>query len=130
MITEKETRQRQSKFDAEFVKKEIRKLIPEGFEQERMENGRFISETKWKAGVLKKVMIDEQDVTAKIDQAKVAGAIINVLKMSNKFRRFYTGTIKFTVTIENGEIAAIHFLSGSWIIDRRNNRYFKQQNQK
>lgn len=112
------------KFNAETVKETIlKKIIPEGFEQRRMQHGRFVIETKWKHGIIKKVLLDETDITSKCPSIQIKTELI--LKMAKKFRTNYTGTISFICTIEGFKMDSLYVNMGSYILTKFSGHPYK-----
>lgn len=116
------------KFNAETVKETIlKKIIPDGFEQRRMQHGRFVIETKWKHGFIKKILVDDTDITNKVVQAQSKVELI--LKMSKKFRTNYTGTISFICTIEGFKLDSLYVNLGSYILTKFSGQPYKTATQ-
>lgn len=115
------------KFNPVFVKETIlKKLIPEGFEQRRMANGRFVLSTKWAKGELKRIALDTNDISEKLNLNKVQEDVEKILKTAKRFRHNYKGKIEFVVTIEESQIVSLYCSFGNYIITKDSERFARK----
>lgn len=114
----KTDRPQQKLFDQKLIKNCIYKLIPEGFPQERLENGVFVIKSHWKSGDLKRIDIDKQNITDKIDKLTAETAFETLLTNSKRFRYNFSGKIDLTITVKDKELESLYWEPGNFIINK------------
>ena len=102
-------------FDPKIIKKCIYDILLEGWPQKRVKTGMFVIESFWKNGSLNRFDIDGQNVTDHIDKMDTETALEQLLINSKRFRRNYSGKIKLTVKIKDGEIISLYKEDGNYM---------------
>src|SRR4030042_2219406 len=109
---------KEKKYDPKLVDEIVTDdLLPQGYPQRRMKDGKYVVETKWSKGLLKRVNLDGEEITQKINKVDYFEAIDELLKMSRKLKylKYFTGTIILPVIIKNGKPATVYVSIGSFI---------------
>lgn len=105
-------------FDAGQVKSLIEELVPKEFTASRAEAVRYKIDSRWKKGILTKLIVDEVDITHTITRNQVQDKIETILKMTKDYKPYYTGMIKFDVEKAGGQIELIYVLKGHFAISK------------
>lgn len=105
-------------FDSALIKQCIFKIVPKEYPQTRIVDGAFVVESYWKHGELKRVDIDQQNVTDIVDLMNVETAFETMLINAKRFRRNFTGKLKLTVKMKNKEIESLYRDEGNFIINK------------
>ena len=103
-------------FDPKTIQEQVYAILPDEYPQKRLENGLFVIEIFWKHGEVKKIDVDQQNITDVINIEKTGKSLEVLLTSSNRFRRNYTGRMKFTVKTKSKEIVSIYKEEGNFII--------------
>lgn len=112
------TQQQQRPFDGDLIKQCIFKIVPKDYPQTRIIDGAFVVESYWKHGELKRVDIDQQNVTDIVDLMDVETAFETILTNAKRYRRNFTGKLKLTVKMKNKEIESLYRDEGNFIINK------------
>jgi translation initiation factor IF-1 len=102
-------------FDPKIIKKCIYDTLLEGWPQKRVRTGMFVIESFWKNGSLNRFDIDGQNVTDLIDKMNTETALEKLLINSKRFRRNYSGKIKLTIKIKDGDVTSLYNEDGNFI---------------
>lgn len=96
------------KFDIDAVKQNLQSLVPNGFPQLRMQNGTYDIMSYWEKGELNRLDIDTQNIGDLIGIKTAQDFIKNILVLSKRYRHKFTGHLKLSVKVENGEIISLY----------------------
>ena len=105
-------------FDSKLIKQCIFRIVPKDYLQTRFTDGVFVVESYWKHGELKRVDIDQQNITDVVDLLDVETAFETMLINAKRFRRNFTGKLKLTVKMKNKEIESLYRDEGNFIINK------------
>jgi hypothetical protein len=121
----KETRQEKTTssqqprlFDPKLISQCLFKIIPKDYPQTRITDGVFTVDSFWKHGQLKRVDVDQQNITDIVDLLSVETAFEDMLTNAKRFRRNFTGKLKLTVKLKNKEIESLYRDEGNFIINK------------
>lgn len=109
-------------YDPEKIKAAIKQAIQINHQVTRLNSGTFSFTTYWKRGELKKAMVDDMDITRKVNIETTADLVNDILKMSKRYRNDYSGSQRFVVEVERGEISKIVRVETSTILSNNKNR--------
>lgn len=104
------------KFNKAKVIENIISIIPAGFPQKRLKDGMYRFNTYWKHGELKKVELDQEDISKKLNLNEVQGKIEEILKMASKFRFNFTGRVDLNINIKDSQIQSVYRIEANFII--------------
>lgn len=99
------------------IKKRIFAIIPRGYPQHNYKEGQFRFDTFWKKGELKKVDLDGEEISKRVNMPVVQDNFEKILLNGKRFRQHFTGRQEFTVTLLHGEINKLYWREGNYIIN-------------
>ncbi len=104
------------KFNPDVVAKNIKQIIPDNSHYKAVVNGSIEIKSIWKRGKLTYIEINHEDITGKTNIAEAQYSLEEILMISHKFRREYTGTHWFVLEISGGYIKSVYRKEGNFII--------------
>lgn len=98
----------EKKFDANLVRDCIAQLIPKGYPQKKMTAGTYNIRSVWKIGKLKRVDLDEQNISDILGLKHSEEMLKAILINSRRLREKFTGHLELSAKLEEGKIISLY----------------------
>jgi hypothetical protein len=106
-------------YEPERLKVIIAGIVPKEYPATRLEDIRFHLESKWKKGILTKLLVDNVDITHLVIKGRIQNAIEIILKMTKDFKPHFTGAVKFDIEKSGGKIIMAYVNRGHFAISKQ-----------